>query len=59
MKLAGELFDRIEPDVGIDEELAHLYFHQLVSCLEYLHGHGICHRDLKPENMLLDDQGTF
>jgi serine/threonine-protein kinase Chk1 len=25
---AGELFDRIAPDVGLEEDLAHLYFQQ-------------------------------
>ncbi|KAL2916687.1 Chk1 protein kinase [Polyrhizophydium stewartii] len=56
---SGELFDLIEPDVGIDEELAHLYFQQLVSGMEYLHGMGVSHRDLKPENMLLDNRGNL
>ncbi|KAI8894776.1 kinase-like domain-containing protein [Globomyces pollinis-pini] len=56
---AGELFDKIEPDVGIDEDLSHLYFTQLVSATEYLHSKGICHRDLKPENLLLDDYGNL
>jgi serine/threonine-protein kinase CHEK1 len=46
---AGELFDKIEPDVGIDEEIAHFFFHQLISAMSYLHSVGICHRDLKPE----------
>ncbi|KAJ3325438.1 Chk1 protein kinase [Boothiomyces sp. JEL0866] len=45
----GELFDRIEPDIGIDEQLAHLYFQQLIMATEYLHSRGISHRDLKPE----------
>jgi serine/threonine-protein kinase Chk1 len=46
---AGELFDKIEPDVGIDEEVAHFYFNQLIAATDYLHSLGICHRDLKPE----------
>lgn len=59
-KIAGELFDRIEPDIGIDEELAHFYYHQLLSSLKYLHEIcGIAHRDLKPENMLLDQDGNL
>lgn len=56
---AGELFDKIEPDVGIDEEIAHFYFHQLLAAMEYLHLNGICHRDLKPENILLDESGNL
>ncbi|KAI9189889.1 U3 small nucleolar RNA-associated protein 15 [Blastocladiella emersonii ATCC 22665] len=61
MELAagGELFDKIVPDVGLDEEVAHLYFRQLVNALVYLHSRGVAHRDLKPENMLLDDQGNL
>ncbi|KAI9015190.1 kinase-like domain-containing protein [Gaertneriomyces semiglobifer] len=56
---AGELFDRIEPDIGIDEEVAHMYFIQLMAGTEYLHDKGICHRDLKPENILLDHHGNM
>ncbi|KAI9207112.1 kinase-like domain-containing protein [Polychytrium aggregatum] len=55
----GELFNHIVPDVGIEENLAHLYFVQLVSGMEYLHGKGVAHRDLKPENLLLDDYGNL
>ncbi|KAI8816884.1 kinase-like domain-containing protein [Fimicolochytrium jonesii] len=56
---AGELFDRIEPDVGVDEVVAHMYLQQLLAGLEYLHGRGIAHRDLKPENILLDQDGNL
>jgi len=55
----GELFDRIPPDVGIGEDLAHFYFHQLMNAVEYLHLVGIAHRDLKPENILLDSLGNL
>ncbi|KAH0835916.1 kinase-like domain-containing protein [Lanmaoa asiatica] len=61
----GDLFDKIAPDVGTGESVAHLYFKQLVdgmarpTGLEFIHGRGVCHRDLKPENLLLDAAGTL
>ncbi|XP_034055965.1 LOW QUALITY PROTEIN: serine/threonine-protein kinase Chk1 [Gymnodraco acuticeps] len=55
----GELFDRIEPDVGMAEEDAHRFFQQLVGAVHYLHGCGITHRDIKPENILLDDKDNL
>ncbi|XP_053703367.1 serine/threonine-protein kinase Chk1 [Synchiropus splendidus] len=55
----GELFDRIEPDVGMPEKDAHKFFQQLVAAVEYLHGMGITHRDIKPENILLDDKDNL
>ncbi|PCH37133.1 CHK1 protein kinase [Wolfiporia cocos MD-104 SS10] len=55
----GDLFDKIAPDVGVGEEIAHYYFTQLVDGLTYIHEQGVCHRDLKPENLLLDAAGTL
>ncbi|KAL4251189.1 protein kinase superfamily protein [Abortiporus biennis] len=55
----GDLFDKIEPDVGVGDEVAHHYFMQLIAGLNYIHQEGVCHRDLKPENMLLDAAGTL
>ncbi|XP_055638346.1 serine/threonine-protein kinase grp [Toxorhynchites rutilus septentrionalis] len=51
----GELFDRIEPDVGMPIPEAQRYFNQLLSGVDYLHMRGVAHRDLKPENLLLDE----
>ena len=56
---SGELFDLIEPDIGIEEDLAHCFFSQLVAGMAYLHSRGVSHRDLKPENILLDDLGNL
>lgn len=55
----GELFDRIEPDIGMPSWEAQKYFRQLISAVEYLHGKGIAHRDLKPENLLLDEHDNL
>ncbi|XP_011190046.1 serine/threonine-protein kinase grp [Zeugodacus cucurbitae] len=55
----GELFDRIEPDVGMAQHEAQRYFLQLLSGVQYLHQHGIAHRDLKPENLLLDEHDNI
>ncbi|KAF9430007.1 Chk1 protein kinase [Podila epigama] len=55
----GELFDKIEPDRGIQEDLAHLYFVQLIAGVKHMHDKGVSHRDLKPENILLDASGTL
>ncbi|XP_068772963.1 serine/threonine-protein kinase Chk1 isoform X2 [Struthio camelus] len=55
----GELFDRIEPDVGMPEAEAQRFFQQLIAGVVYLHGIGITHRDIKPENLLLDERDTL
>ncbi|KAG9313546.1 kinase-like domain-containing protein [Chiua virens] len=55
----GDLFDKIAPDVGTGEDVAHLYFKQLVDGMDFIHAQGVCHRDLKPENLLLDCAGTL
>ncbi|KAK0384178.1 hypothetical protein NLU13_8266 [Sarocladium strictum] len=55
----GDLFDKIEADVGIREDIAQLYFTQLVSGVSFMHSKGVAHRDLKPENILLSQDGQL
>ena len=61
MELAegGDLFDKIESDVGVGEDIAHLYFTQLISAVGYMHSKGVGHRDIKPENILLSAEGNL
>lgn len=61
MELAegGDLFDKIESDVGVGEDVAHLYFTQLISAVTYMHSKGVGHRDIKPENILLSSEGNL
>jgi 5'-AMP-activated protein kinase, catalytic alpha subunit len=56
----GELFDRLARSArGFPELVAHRYFRQLVTAVEFFHGRGVYHRDLKPENLLLDARGDL
>lgn len=55
----GDLFDKIEPDIGLEEDTAHLYFKQLLAGLLFIHSKGVSHRDIKPENILLDANGRL
>jgi serine/threonine-protein kinase SBK len=55
----GDLFDAIEPEVGLHESKARIYFGQIAKALEFMHSKKLVHRDLKPENVVLGDvQGT-
>ncbi|PTB74071.1 Pkinase-domain-containing protein [Trichoderma longibrachiatum ATCC 18648] len=55
----GDLFDKIEADVGVREDIAQLYFLQLVGGVSFMHSKGVAHRDLKPENILLSQDGSL
>ncbi|KAJ5086990.1 hypothetical protein NUU61_008297 [Penicillium alfredii] len=61
MELAegGDLFDKIEADEGVGEDIAHVYFTQLISAVSFMHSKGVGHRDIKPENILLTADGNL
>lgn len=61
MELAegGDLFDKIEADEGVGEDIAHAYFVQLINAVDYMHSKGVGHRDIKPENILLSADGNL
>ncbi|ATY59045.1 serine threonine-kinase chk1 [Cordyceps militaris] len=55
----GDLFDKIEADVGVRQDIAQAYFLQLVGGVSFMHSKGVAHRDLKPENVLLSADGSL
>ncbi|CAI2371753.1 unnamed protein product [Moneuplotes crassus] len=49
----GCLFDYIKASQGLSEQLARLFFGQILGAIEFLHSSGISHRDIKSENIFL------
>ncbi|KAL6221396.1 hypothetical protein ACLB2K_009147 [Fragaria x ananassa] len=54
----GELFAKIAKG-RLKEDVARVYFQQLISAVDFCHSRGVYHRDLKPENLLLDEDGDL
>lgn len=50
----GEVFEYLEKNGRMKENIARQKFRQIVSAVQYLHSKNIIHRDLKAENLLLD-----
>lgn len=50
-----ELFQKINRLGRLSEEMAAVYFVQLLDAELYLWRRGICHRDIKPENIIVKD----
>jgi serine/threonine protein kinase len=55
----GDLFDFLDRNVLLEEDLARTLFKQLLHALEYLHGQDCCHLDIKTENILLHETDDF
>uniref|UniRef100_A0AC35TX26 Protein kinase domain-containing protein n=1 Tax=Rhabditophanes sp. KR3021 TaxID=114890 RepID=A0AC35TX26_9BILA len=55
----GELYDRIEPDIGMPIGDAQRYFQQIIAGVKYMHSVGICHRDIKSENIIFGEDGNL
>jgi serine/threonine protein kinase len=55
---AGELFQILEDDQSLPEDVVRSIARQLVRALHYLHSHRIIHRDMKPQNILISANGA-
>lgn len=55
----GELFNIIEDDKQLNENIIKLIAKQLINALHYLHSNRIIHRDMKPQNILISSQNKI
>lgn len=53
----GDLFEILESDGNLPEEIVRDIARQLVRALHYLHSNRIIHRDMKPQNILISPGG--
>ncbi|CAD2219527.1 fused [Angomonas deanei] len=54
----GELYEILEDDKRLSEEVVRKIAKQLVQALNYLHSNRIIHRDMKPQNILIGQNGA-
>ena len=54
----GELFEILEDDKRLPEDVVQSVSKQLIRALHYLHSNRILHRDMKPQNILVASGGT-
>lgn len=54
----GELFEILEDDQCLPEDVVQSVAKQLVRALHYLHRNRIIHRDMKPQNILIGSGGV-
>ena len=54
----GELFEILEEEQNLPEDVIRSIAMQLVSALNYLHSNRIIHRDMKPQNILISQDGV-
>lgn len=53
----GDLFDAIQPEIGLSESKARKILCQVAQSLEYMHSKKLVHRDVKPENVVMTEKG--
>lgn len=56
--IPGELFQILEDDQSLPEDVVQHVAKQLVRALHYLHTNRIIHRDMKPQNILIGARGV-
>lgn len=49
----GELYDYIIQNGPLQEDVAKVYFKQIIQCVQHIHNQGYVHRDISLENLLL------
>ena len=54
----GELFETLEDDKRLPENVVRKIAKDLVQALHYLHSNRIIHRDMKPQNILICPNGV-